>query len=289
MKMAPVLILGGQGYIGSALGQYLQSVAVPVCSVDLCLRGSHGAVPNLCKPYQDLTSTELAEYGVIVLLAGHSSVAACDKSPAEAFANNVTGFVELVHKLSGQKLVYASSISVYVRTDGRLATEAERLPEPVSAYDLHKQTIERYAALAYPNGFGLRLGTVCGPSPNTRTDLLLNSLVWSAVHRGHIQVANCEAHRPLLGIHDLCRAVEAIVRQPVAPGCYNVASVNATVGEVAEYVIGRYRVPSVEVERDNRYDIRVDTAKFRAAAGMRFKDTVPGLVEGLTAFYASGP
>src|SRR5438445_737177 len=81
--------------------------------------------------------------------------------------------------------------------------------------------------LAYPNSYALRFGTVCGPSPNIRPELLLNSLVLSALTTGQIQVANRQVHRPLLGIGDLCRALKTIVTRPVPPGCYNLASTNA--------------------------------------------------------------
>jgi nucleoside-diphosphate-sugar epimerase len=284
-----VLLLGAQGYIGSALAASLPAASVPVQSVDAGLRGNPGAVPGRCRPYQDLTAEELEAFDAVVLLAGHSSVAACDHAPAEAFANNVAGFADLVHKLSGQKLVYASSVSIYVDTRGHLAHEDDPLPEPVSYYDFHKQAIERYAALAYPNSYSLRLGTVSGPSPNLRPELLLNSMVRTALRRRLVCVANRHAFRPLLGIPDLTRAVEAILTRDVPPGCYNLASVNARIGDVAEYVAHRFGVPCVEVEVPNRYDVRVDTRKFTAASGLEFRDDVAGLTEALYAHYSSQP
>jgi nucleoside-diphosphate-sugar epimerase len=282
-----VLILGGQGYLGSRLTVYLHSVAIPVYSVDARSAEDPLAVPSRSQHFQELTPEDFQEFDTVVLLAGHSSVAACDHSPAEAFANNVTAFVDLVHKLRGQKLIFASTISVYVDTAGRLAEETDPLPDPVSFYDFHKQELERYARLAHPNHFALRLGTVCGPSPAVRTELLLNSLVWSALTKGYVEIANASAHRPLLGINDLCRAVEAIVTRPVSPGCYNLASVNVRIGEVAEYVAQRFGVPCRPVERPNRYDVCVDTRKFTAAAGFEFQDTIAGLVDSLHAFYTA--
>jgi nucleoside-diphosphate-sugar epimerase len=283
------MILGGQGYVGSAVAAHLRTASIPVHSVDSAPRNAPGLPSDRSRRYEDLTADELAPYTAIVLLAGHSSVAACDRFPAEAFTNNVSGFVELVHKLRAQKLIFASTISVYVNTGGRLADETDPLPEPVSFYDLHKQTVERYAALAYPNHYALRLGTVCGPSPNVRDELLLNSLVRSAVHAGQIQVANRQAYRPLLGVGDLCRAVEALVTRPVPPGCYNLASLNVRIGEAADYVARRFQVPCVEVQRPNHYDIQVATGKFTRASGMEFRDTLAGLVESLYAFYVPVP
>jgi UDP-glucose 4-epimerase len=289
MSSDAVLLLGGHGYVGSAVAAHLLAVGFDVRSVDLGLRGTPGAAPNQARRYQDLTVDELAAFPNIVLLAGHSTVSACSAAPAEAFANNVTGFVDLVHKLSHQKLIYASSISVYVRTPDRPGCEDDPLPEPVAAYDLHKQTLERYARFAYPRSYGLRFGTVCGPSPNLRTELLLNGLVRSAICRCRVEVANALAHRPILGINDLCRAVEAILIRSVPPGCYNLASANVRIGELAEWVAHRFGVPLVAVESKTPYDIQVSTDRFRTAAGVEFSDTIESLADALATHYLGEP
>jgi nucleoside-diphosphate-sugar epimerase len=289
MPSRPVLILGGQGYVGAALAAHLQQSGVSVQSIDLGLRGEPGPAPNVRRAYQELTAGELDAFDAVVLLAGHSSVSACDRAPAEAFANNVGGFVDLVHKLRGQKLVFASSISVFVDTGGRAAREGDPLPEAASFYDLHKQQVERYAALAYRNGYALRFGTVSGPSPNLRPELLLNSMVRSALTEGVVRVANPAARRPLLGVNDLCRSVEAILTGSVPPGCYNLASIDATIGAAADRVASRFGVPCVRVELPNHYDVRVCTEKFTAASGLAFRDDLDGLIESLNAWYSTRP
>ena len=61
------------------------------------------------------SAEELADFDAIILLAGHSSVGSCEQALSESFANHVSGFVDLVHKLRGQNLLFASRISVDVR------------------------------------------------------------------------------------------------------------------------------------------------------------------------------
>jgi nucleoside-diphosphate-sugar epimerase len=229
----------------------------------------------------------LSEFDSIILLAGHSSVPACDRFPTQSFFNNVSGFVDLIHKLRGQKLIFASSISIYVSSADYLAKECDPFPEAVSYYDLHKQMIERYATLAYPNSYALRFGTVCGPSPNLRKELLLNSMIWSALHKFQIEVANRPVHRPLLGIGDLCRAIETIISGSVPAGCYNLASCNVRIGDVADYIVQRFEVPCVEIERETKYDIQVSTRKFSEASGMEFQDDLASLVEALEEVFVS--
>lgn len=284
MRFDPVVILGGQGYVGGALAAHLLGAGFDVRSIDLGLRGVPGPAPNDPRRYQNLTPDELAAFGAVVLLAGHSTVGACRDDPAGAYANNVAGFVDLVHKLRGQRLVYASSISVHVRTDAE-ADEGDALPDPTAAYDLHKQAIERYARFAYSESYGLRFGTVCGPAPNMRHETLLNGLVRSAVRAGRVEVANARAHRPILGVGDLCRAVEAVLTRPVPPGVYNLASTNVRIGELAEWVAGRFAVPLIPVVGNTPYDIRVSADRFRHAAGFEFRDTVENLADALADFY----
>lgn len=282
--VSPVLLLGGQGYVGTALSAHLLATGFHVRSVDPGYRGMPGPALNDRRCYQDLSVEELDEFDTIILLAGHSTVGACVAEPAGAFANNVAGFVDLVHKLRGQRLIYASSISVYVRTADE-ADEGSPLPAPAAIYDFHKQEIERYARFAYPNSYGLRFGTVCGPAPNMRCETLLNCLVRSAVDRGRVEVANACVHRPLLGVGDLGRAVEAILTRPVPPGIYNLAGQNVRIGELAAQVAERFAVPLVEAGNSTPYDIRVSAARFRAAAGFEFHDTVENLADALAAHY----
>lgn len=281
-----VLVLGGQGYVGGALAAHLLARGFDVRSVDLGLRGTPGPAVNDPRRYQDLSADELAAFGTVVVLAGHSTVGACAADPAGAFANNVAGFVDLVHKLRGQRLVYASSISVYVRTD-RPADEGAPLPDPATSYDLHKRAVERYARFAYPAAHGLRFGTVCGPAPNLRPETLLNSLVRSAVRDGRVEASNPRAHRPLLGVGDLCRAVEAVLTRPVPPGVYNLASTNGQIGDLAARVANRFGVPLAVTDGHTPYDVRVSAERFRRAAGFEFRDTVDWLVGALADHYAA--
>lgn len=289
MESRPVLVIGGEGYVGSAVSLYLRNAGHSVRVIDLGWRGQVRMVSSERRSYQTLTEDELSPFGAVVFLAGHSSVSACNASPREAFANNVAGFAELVHKLQDQKLIFASSIAVYVNTRGRTVVESEPLPEAVSFYDLHKQAIESYARLAYANSYALRFGSVCGPSPNMRTELLLNSLVLSAVRTGNVKVANAQVNRPLLGLGDLCRAVEAVISQPVPPGRYNLASVNVRVGEVADLVARKLAATVEQVESPTCYDIRVDTRAFSQASGLKFRDDLENLIDALVDFYFTHP
>lgn len=220
----------------------------------------------------------------VVLLAGHSSVKMCDNDPEGAWVNNVDFFRATLAQLGPlQKLIYASSASVY---DG-VASPNEDTDEfhLKSMYDLTKRTIDSLALLSDKEIYGLRFATVNGISPNLRTDVMLNKMVDDAMRTGLITVTNPQLVRPILGINDLQRAVKAILTDLVdRRGIYNLASFNASVLDMANYVANKVGARVEVIKTDALpYAFGIDTAKFEQAYDFVFKDTLESLVDGLIA------
>ena len=71
------LIIGGCGYIGSSLFNFLQNKGLDVDTVDLEWFGNHSNSKNINIDYRNLTPSFLDRYDSIVLLAAHSSVRMC--------------------------------------------------------------------------------------------------------------------------------------------------------------------------------------------------------------------
>lgn len=267
--MDKTLIIGGTGYIGSALFQYLNAD-----TVDLEWFGNYVNKNNLILDYRHLTRKFLAKYQVIVLLAGHSSVQMCQNS--NPFHNNITNFVELLEKLDKQRLIYASSSSVY---GGQclVAKEDDDIFHPKNAYDVSKQCIDYFATLWNKDYYGLRFGTVNGPSPNFRSDLMINKMVRASVN-GTIEVRNPQIRRPILGMNDLCRAVKTIIESPPNPGIYNLASINSTVGDIAR-AVAKETGAKINILPDSpTYDFTIDTTKFQKNYNFEFVDNIDNII-----------
>ena len=132
---AKLLLLGGTGYIGSRLYQYLASRGVAVDTVDLEFRGNRINPDNIRMDYRDLTAQFLSAYDVVVLLAGHSTVAQSLRDPYGAFENNLVKFAHLLGKLAGQRFIYASSSSVYSGVGGQAVDESWNTFNFVNMYD----------------------------------------------------------------------------------------------------------------------------------------------------------
>lgn len=269
-----VMLIGGLGYVGSALHPYLASKGHDVTTVDLELRGNRTNPKNMRWDYRMLTRMELERADAIVHLAGHSSVQQCAKDPYAAIKNNLSGIIDLIPRLPGCPFLYASSASVH-------ATNTNTL------YDATKRALEALVPQLYPNSYALRFGTVCGPAANLRPDLMLQAMVKSAFTAGVIRVSNPDAKRAILGVPDLCRQVEFILDEARAGGAtkaYDLASFSLPIAEIAERAASVLDVPVEEAEGQPTYDFTMEPSQGLPAP----ECTVQTLVEALVSSYKRG-
>jgi len=282
--MQRCLILGGCGYVGSTLWLHLTTAGqFCVDTVDLEWFGNFVYPQNLCLDYRYLSRSYLQKYDVIILLAGHSSVPMCKDDRRSSFLNNVVNFVDLLDKLDGQKFIYASSSSIYGNTHDIAAPENWERYDPKTFYDLQKQEIDYYAQLSDVESYGLRFGTVNGCSPNLRIDIMLNKMYQCALENNEIFVFNKHIYRPILGIQDLCRAVETIIKGGDHRGIYNLASFNASVEEIANSINqvlgGNVKITDKGVAPT--YNFSISTRKFQETYGFEFQASVDSIVQSL--------
>jgi len=289
--MKKVLIIGGCGYIGSALYNFLQADYV-VDTVDLEWYGNFINKNNNMVDFNTLSKEEIQKYNAVILLAGHSSVKMCEDNMVSVLKNNVVNFVELINKINKKQIfIYASSSSVYGDTKQREVAEDFIQFTPNNCYDLSKYEIDAYAALMDKKYFALRLGTVNGPSPNLRSDIMINAMTFNALKNNKVFCFNPEIHRPILGINDLCRAMGALLKRGTYEnrGVYNLASFNSTARSISQEVA---RCTEAELEivesipdvvtnvklQTKAYDFLINTSKFEKEFGFKFKDTIENIV-----------
>lgn len=263
-----IALLGGCGYIGSRLFQHL-SRNHRVSSFDLELRGNPGRIRNVRSDYRNLR--DFRNFDAVILLAGHSSVGACERDQYGALANNLLGPIELAQKLDRQIFIYASSASVYSSSDGKRA----------NVYDFTKAACDEAMRLVRPNHYALRFGTVCGPSPNVRLDLMLNSMVHSAMTQNGLVMQNPTIRRPLLGLDDLCAAVDKCLSDEVPYGPQNLCSVNVTVGEVADAVSANLDVSIKTLPSTEAYNFTMEPASW-----FKPQETLSSMIEKMAQQYA---
>ena len=287
INMEKVLIIGGCGYIGSKLYKYLEEKGFNTTSVDLELFGNAN-IENLKENFKDLTQEYISQFSTIILLAGHSSVKMCESNLIGSFRNNVQYFIELLLKISeNQKLIYASSSSVYGNINRNLVSEDCQEYAAGSFYDLSKSEIDHYIKIFDKvNYYGLRFGTVNGASPNIRNDIMINAMYNSFCKNGYLSVTNPMVKRPILDIKDLCRAIEKIINNGTKEkrGIYNLASFNSNVETIGRKVaeLTGAKLNFVEtIDNDSSapkvYDFAISCEKFIKAFDFKFEGSIESI------------
>lgn len=278
-----VLVIGGNGYIGSRL-MYDLHLVYNMHSIDTCWFDSPSTTTEL-KDYKTLSKQELSKYDAVILLAGHSSVKMCDGPILSSWNNNVNNFIDLVNKLDkSQLLVYASSGSVY-GSGNEVTTEDSPLKfKPINNYDLTKYSLDIHAQQFIKVGYnivGLRFGTVNGWSPNTREELMINSMTKKSLYDKSIIINNKQIKRPILGISDLSNAVKTIIDRPV-PGIYNLASFIDTVENIS-LGVSTILASSVQetLNTSGAYDFVMNIDKFKETYNFSFNQTIDSIVNEL--------
>jgi len=278
-----VLIIGGNGYIGSRLIHDLHMIYT-MHSVDVCWFDSPLSTTEL-RDYRTLTKEEVVKYDAVVLLAGHSSVKMCDGPILSSWNNNINNFIDLVNKLAkSQLLIYASSGSVYGSSNEVSSEDIPLKFKPINNYDLTKYSLDIQAQKFIKDGYnivGLRFGTVNGWSPNTREELMINSMTKKSLIEGSIVVSNKNIKRPILGISDLSQAVKAIIDNPVT-GIYNLSSFTDTVDNIS-LGVGNMLNSNVQdtLNTFGAYDFIMDTTKFKQTYDFTFNASVDSIVQEL--------
>lgn len=275
-----VLIIGGEGYVGSYLFEHLSKQGIDV--------QTYG---NRQTDYNLLGRIFLSSFTHIVLLAGHSSVLRC-KGPLESpWKNNVRNFKNLVEKTDNrQTIIYASSASVYGDKDTKpLYTEEDISIDYVNNYDLTKVSLDLLAMKYIGEGrniIGLRFGTVNGGSPVIRRDLMINSMVYTALFEKHITITNKHIKRPILSVRDLSRAVETMIKNKAASNIFNLASFNSTVESIANIVSDYTKVNITDTgDVPGAYNFAIDNTKFKVLSNFTYEDNLHSVVENVIECY----
>jgi len=287
-----ILIIGGEGYIGTQLLDYLNSsdkYLTSITCLDISINSNNVKelenVIYIKGKYQDMSKDWFADFTDIILLAGQSS---CGNSNnlLNVIDNNIRNFAKLLENLGdNQKLIYASSSSVYGNTNNNVVNEESSYYEPYNYYDWSKNTIDQLATLSGKHYYGLRFGTVNGFSRNLRNDIMINSMCYNAKINGYIYVHNGNVNRPILGINDLTKAILTIINNGTLDkaGIYNLNSLNSNVTNIANTVANICKVPCKNIE-DNKdlnfklqnksYDFKISSDKFIKTFNFVFEENI---------------
>lgn len=274
--MNKILIIGGNGYIGSSLYTFLTNKNLYCDIVDTNRFGKINKCTEL--DYNNLQKDFLDKYDSVVLLAGYSSVGMCTNY-YDTFNENVIKFINLIKKINkNHLLIYASSSSVYgIKQD---ATENDELTPPINNYDFSKQSIDYINKFSDKNIVGLRFGTVCGYSPNFRRDLVINSMTLNALNNNELQLSNKNNMRTILGITDLCNGIYHILlnRSKISSKIYNFGSFSCNIGSIADNI---KKLTNCNIIYNDKfitnYSFTISSKKFMNDFDFKFEETLESI------------
>ena len=279
-----VLVIGGGGYIGSALLPKLLKDGYQVRLLDMLLYGNEPISNVLKHPNLEVIQDDFRQVDRLVqamrgvdavvhlgALVGDPACSVDEELTIEINLMATRMIAEVAKGWGVRRFVFASTCSVYGAGDNML-TEQSQL-NPLSLYAKSKIASERVLLSMGTRAFAptiLRFGTIYGISGRVRFDLVVNLLTAKAIKEGKITVFGGDQWRPFVHVQDAAEAVARAIRAPhevVADQIFNVGSdeQNCRIQEVAERI--QAIVPSAElVSIDNdadKRDYRVSFAKIR--------------------------
>lgn len=273
--MSRILVIGGAGYVGTALTKRLIAIGHDVTVYDTYWYKT--VVPESTQvvgDVRDLKSVREALRGqeIVIHLACISNDPSAELSRELTFAVNYHFFPELlaaVAEAGVSHFIYASSSSVYGVQPGSVTEDSECAP--LTLYSKLKLECEK-AMRCWRRGTGwtiLRPATVCGWSDRMRLDLVVNALTASAVRTSSVAIHGGAQMRASVHISDMVdayiRAIEAGPKQQT----YNIGAENHSVEGYACLVAEAMAFP-VHLKREETKDPRsysIDSRKARLELG----------------------
>ena len=285
-----VLVIGGAGYIGSALLPKLLARGHRVRLLDRFFYGSEPVRNVLNHRNLEIIRADFRRVDKLVeCMEGVDAVihlGAIVGDPACALDHDLTIEVNLmatrtiaeVAKGYGiRRFIFASTCSVYgASTDDALLTEESSL-NPVSLYAITKLASERVLMNLAGENFSptcLRFSTIYGLSGRTRFDLVVNLLTAKGVMDGEITIQGGDQWRPFLHVDDAALALLHTLESPLAQVHQQVFNVGSDeqnytiqqIGEIIKEMVPSAKLLNLGLDGDRR-NYRADFKKIREQLG----------------------
>lgn len=242
-----ILITGG-GYLGSVIANVLVANEYDVTVVDNYNRDMSDFLfymnrfDNYHFVNSDIRDTNflktLKKYDIIVNTAALSGEPLCKKFPEEAKSINTDAIYSIIKNMRKDAgLIQHSTGSVYGKLS-EICTESSNL-NPISIYARTKLDAESIIR-NYANYIIHRFSTAYGLSGFFRSNLLLNDLVYQAIHNKNLLIYQADFRRSFVHTLDIAECILASIEnfEDMKNNTYNVGSEegNLTKREAAEKV-----------------------------------------------------
>lgn len=293
-----VLIIGGAGYIGSALSEILLERGFDVRVLDNAIYGTHG-IADLQDNERfefhrgDMRSIEavsdaIVDVDAVVHLGALVGDPASDINSQKTLEMNYhsTRMIASICKYHQiNRFFFASTCSVYGQSYDveRLLTEEDSL-NPVSLYAKTKIESEQALLDMADDNFSptiFRMATIYGLAPRMRFDLVVNILNAKAHFENVVPIFGGKQYRPNVHVRDAARAYAAGLVAPIEDiggEVFNVGSnaQNYQIEDIGKQVAEVYPEADIDWHRDKEDDrsYQVDFSKIHDTLDYEVEETI---------------
>ena len=296
--MKKVFIIGGAGYVGSALVPKMLESGYHVTVYDLFIYGEDVLEkdPNLITIKGDVRNIDLLEvylkgFDYVIHLACISNDPSFELNPELGKSINLDSFkplVKLSRDLKIKRFIYSSSSSVYGIKKEKNVIETLAL-EPLTDYSKFKVECEKILSEFTSSEFEtviIRPATVCGYAKRQRLDVVVNILTNLAFNKRKIKVFGGDQLRPNIHIQDMVNVYLEVIKADkdlVNGEIFNAGYDNFTVNDIAltvKEVIG----DDIEIETlptDDNRSYHVSSEKIKKYLNFKPQHTIKDAIKDL--------
>ena len=303
-----VLVIGGAGYIGSALTRRLLELGYHVRVLDLLVYGDesirefydHPGFELLCGDFCHSDTVVKGAQGMDAIvhlgaIVGDSACQICEELTVEINLRATRTIAEVGKGFGVSRFVFASTCSVYGASN-EILDERSGL-NPLSLYARTKMESEKVLLALADDTFAptiLRFGTIFGLSGRPRFDLVVNLLAAKAIKDGEFGIVGGKQWRPFVHVKDVGEAIVLAIEAPRRNVCGQIFNVGSNeqnyqigdLGELIREIVPDVRITSQAIEDPRSYQVRFD--KIRKTLNFQPKYTVREGVREVVNAFATG-
>jgi nucleoside-diphosphate-sugar epimerase len=227
-----VLLIGGAGYIGSVMTNYLLDKGWQVRCFDQLIYENQTCVscfwghPQYEFVFGDLTDPEQLKPALdgidnVVILAGLVGDPITKKYPEKSQKINLDGILQVIRSLNGKglnRVIFVSTCSNYGMIESDTTADENFELNPLSLYAKAKVAIEHellaLKGLVDYHATILRFATAFGLSPRMRFDLTVNEFTREMFLGRELLIYDAETWRPYCHVRDFSRAINLVLQAP---------------------------------------------------------------------------
>jgi nucleoside-diphosphate-sugar epimerase len=222
--MKKILIVGGGGYIGSAITPYLKKKKYDLTVIDNFIYNhkkfykkvsKQNSVSLIDRDMKHIKSFD-KKFDVVIILAGLVGDPITKKYTKLSRKINFN-FIRNIIKLFNSKktkLIFVSTCSNYGFIQANVKAKENHKLNPLSYYAKDKIKIEKFLIKnkKLDKVAILRFATAFGASERMRFDLTLNEFVYDIIYSNYLEIYDADTWRPYCHVQDFAQAIEKTIK-----------------------------------------------------------------------------